>query len=65
MKRFLAGFATAYTFAGFMIGESLAHFVPATNFLGVCWLALIWPLWLAQPWTGWTPPVPAWSWTFH
>jgi hypothetical protein len=64
MKRFVAGFATAYLLAGLMFGEALATAVPATNHFGVVYLAVIWPAWIAQIWTGWNPYVPGAVFTF-
>lgn len=64
MKRFLAGFLTAYLFAGITIGLGLKKGSPATNYFGVAYIAVIWPAWMQQMWTGIEVPVPSWSWTF-
>jgi len=60
-----AGFAACYLWAGLMVGCGLATVVPATNALGVAYLTLIWPVWLAQPWTGYEPPIHSWFFTFN
>jgi len=65
MKKFFAGFFTCYLFAGYAIGGALAHFVPATNFIGVTYIAAIWPYWVIAPVFGFDPPVPPASFTFN
>ncbi len=65
MRKYLAGFFTCYFFCGFMIGLTLKTAVPATNMIGVSYIAIIWPWWVSAPVLGIEPPVPSQSFTFH
>lgn len=64
MKHFLTGFFCCYLICGAYIGLGMRRLVPPTTYFGVAYMAVIWPAWLAQPWTGWEPPVPRQSFSF-
>jgi hypothetical protein len=60
----LAGVAVTYLFCGINIGMALRYALPATSYAGVAYIAVIWPAWVMQTQTGWSPPVPRWCFNY-
>lgn len=66
LAAFVAGFVSCYVFCGTVIGLDLKLVVPPTNYVGVAYIAAIWPYWIGVPLLGLPEPwIPDASFTFH